>query len=79
MKYIYIVNTCDNWKSTASMNKEIVTTSWRKAYKKVLELIKENNFKVGNQEMLNSCRLFPCNYPDINTTVQNIFIERWGD
>lgn len=79
MKYIYIVNTCDNWKSYSSMEKQIVTTSWRRAYKKVLELIKENDFEVGDQEMLNSCRDFPNNYPDINTTVQKVFIERWAD
>jgi len=74
MKYIYIVNTCNDWKTNDSMNKEIVTTSWQKAYSKVLELIKENNLTVGNQELLETG-----DYLAINVAVQNIYIERWED
>ena len=79
MKNIYIVNTCDVWKSYSSMEKQIVTTSWRKAYKKVLELIKENEYEVGNEWMLDRCKNYPCDYNDINNVVANIYVEIWED
>lgn len=79
MKYIYILNTCDDWKSYSSMNIEIVTTSWNKLYKKLKEIILENKLEIGNEDIFDSCKNFPNNYDILNDIITNIFIDRYED
>lgn len=83
MKYIYILYTCDEWKSNASMNAVLATTSIRKVHKRIKELVKNKDINVGNDNLfgyLMSGNLPPKLFAnEMNNILDYGYLEVWED
>lgn len=59
MKKIYILNSCDEWKSWSSMTLIMVSTSLRKIKGEIINQIKEGNieYKRGNENFSKTAQI----------------------
>lgn len=59
MKQIYILNSCDEWKSWSSMSLIMASTSLRKIKGEIVKQIKEGNieYKRGNQNLSKTAQI----------------------
>ena len=50
MNHIYFINTCDAWKSYDSMRPAFIGTSKKMAYKKLIQMIKDEEVNFYDEE-----------------------------
>lgn len=83
MKDIYILYTCDEWKSFDSFRTEVVTTSIRKLKKEIKSRVQKNDMQVGNDSMYD--HLMKASLPvslfaeELNQILEYGYIEVWED
>ena len=81
MKLIYTLYTCDEWKSTSSMNCVLATTSWKKLCKSILDKFKFNAEWLSNEDIKDVFKIK--NKKDavcaLNNNLANVFIAYWED
>lgn len=85
MKYIYTIHHCDQWKSYASMQLQVVTTSVRKFIRELKSMIKSGDIEIkdggesvydyaihGNLPATLICR-------ELNDVIDYAYFEAWED
>ena len=82
MKYIYMLSSCDNWKSWDSMRPVVVTTSIRKVRAKLREQIAGGHIAIGNKDMFRDWlkgNYISCPHGRLNDILTNGHLEVWKD